>query len=188
MKLKIPQEAYGVHMPVTRNIPIPIKQANSWWEKFKLWRWGLPKEELIEDFFYVLPKFCNAILGYHLEPDICVFIPRKFIFNGASVPKRLTSGYLPNGILYFAAFHHDFIFQYGELLVFVDGEEPQFVRLDQKQADQIFDILNDEANGFPMATKPAWASLRLFGYRAWNRCRQESESFESDFPEYAYLI
>lgn len=177
LKVEIPQEAYGVHMPITRNIPIPIKNAGGWWGKYKLWRREFPKEELIEDFFYVLPKACNSILRRKKHGrDICVLIPKKFIFNGVSVPKLLLAIYLPDGILYFGAFHHDFIYQYGGLLVFEDGEEPQFVRLNQKKADLLFDILNDVSNEFPMATKPAWVSLRLFGYRAWNRYRQEPES------------
>jgi len=117
----IPEKANILHMPITKNIPLKIKEANSWWEKFKLWKWGISEEEVIEDFYQVLPKSCNKFLGFSENDLVCIFIPKKFIFNGASIPRAFSPLYLPNGILYLGAFIHDFCYEFGGLLVFTEN-------------------------------------------------------------------
>jgi hypothetical protein len=118
----------------------------------------------MEDFYQILPRSCNKLLGFTTNQKICCFIPKKFIFNGASIPKILSSLYLPHGILYLGAFLHDFLYTYGGLLLFTeDMEQMIFVSTNQKVSDQIFYEINEAVNEFKTATKPAYRALRMVG-------------------------
>lgn len=185
--MKIPEKASALHMPITKNIPLDMKNAGSWWKKYKLWKFGLPKEELMEDFYQELPRKCNRFLGFNENVRVCCFIPKTFIFDGASVPKMLTSLYLPTGILYLGAFLHDFMYGFEGLIVFTEEmKEFKFVRVVQKEADNIFYEMNMAVNDFKTACYPAYTALRMFGFKAW-KDDQKKKSFVELFPEYASL-
>jgi hypothetical protein len=179
----IPEIASKWYMPVTRNIPLDIKGQKSWWKKYWLWRNNLPHELLIEDFYQILPKECNSILGFSEDIELCCFVPKNFLFNGASIPKRLTWIYLPNGILYIGAFFHDFMYSYGGLIIFTIDTDLIFIKVDRSQADDLFYLINEDFNEFKTATKPALNALKLFGSFAWKNCRKREE-FLLDFPQY----
>lgn len=172
----IPASANNRIAPITRNIPLDLLGAKSYWKKFKLWKWGIPKEILEEDFYQILPRSCNEWLGFSKDDDVCCFIPKTFVFNGASIPKALSSLYLPTGILYIGAFHHDFLYNYGGLFVFTeDMDEMKFVTCNQKTSDKIFYEINEEVNKFKTATYPAYRTLRMVGSVVWNKCRKNEE-------------
>lgn len=182
--MKIPEKASALHMPITKNIPLDLIGAGSWWAKFKLWKFGLPEEELMEDFYQTLPRKCNKFLGFSKNDKVCCFIPKTFIFNGASVPKIFTSLYLPTGILYLGAFLHDFMYGFEGLIVFTEKmDDFKFVKVSQKEADNIFYEMNMAVNDFKTACYPAYATLRGFGWTIWNGCRKV-EKFPETFPEY----
>jgi len=187
--MNIPKQASILHMPITKNIPLDVKNAGSWWKKFKLWKWGISDELLVEDFYQELPKTCNKILGFSIEEKVCVFIPKTFIFNGASIPRALSPLYLPNGILYIGAFLHDFCYGFEGLIIYTEEmKELKFTKVNQFQADNIFYEINMEANNFKTACKPAYIALRGFGWLVWNKCRKNENVFIKKFPEYKHLI
>lgn len=180
----IPETAGYLHMPVVRNVPMNLYDEKSWFKKFKAWRTTIPNEMLLEDNYQILPKKCNDLLGLPRHIQVCCFIPKGFLFNGASIPRQLSSLYLPHGILYLGAFHHDFLYSYGGLIVFTEEmQEMVFVQCNQKQSDTIFYHINEEVNHFKTATYPAYLALRMFGFITWNHCRKKVGEFAADFPD-----
>lgn len=179
----IPDSASYLHMPIVRNVPIDLHSEKSWFGKLKKWLNELPNEITMEDFYQILPSECNEILGFSRNIKVCCFIPKGFLFNGASVPKIFVPLYVPNGVLYLGAFLHDFCYSYGGLIVFTeDMDDMIFVTVDQKGADEIFNFMNEEVNDFKTATYPAYLALRGFGSKIWNKCRA-FEEFVIDFPD-----
>lgn len=171
-------------MPIVRNIPINLHDAKTWWEKYKLWRGSLPNELLMEDFYQILPRRCNEVLGFHRNINLCCFIPKHFLFNGASIPVMLRFLYTPNSILYLGAFLHDFLYTYGGLIVFTEEMNNFiFVECDRKISDIIFYEMNEEVNKFKTGTYPPYIALRIGGGSIWKKAR-EKEEFLIDFPQY----
>lgn len=178
----IPEIASNLYMPVTRNIPIDVLHAGSWFQKMYLWRTSIPNELLMEDFYQLLPKSVNKVFGFSDTISLCCFIPKNFLFNGASIPRVLASIYLPNCILYLGAFLHDFMYSYAGLLVFTEEmEEMIFVPCNRSGADYIFNEVNEVANDFTTGTYPAYATLKVAGDPTWNKCRKKYY-LPRDFP------
>ena len=180
----IPESASSIYMPIVRNIPIDIRHSGSWFSKFKKWRRNLPEELVMEDFYQILPRSINKVFGFNETVDICCFIPKGFLFNGASIPRVLAFFYLPNDILYLGAFLHDFMYSYAGLIIFTeDMDEMIFHSVNRYGADYIFNMMNEAVNDFTIGTYPAYKMLRLVGCIAWNKCRRNC-SFIVDFPQY----
>jgi len=181
--MKIPEKANSLHMPITQNIPVNLKDTGAWYKQTWKWMNGLPNELLYEDFYQILPSDCNKCLGFSKNHKVCVFIPKMFIFNGASIPKVLSFTYLPHGILYLGAFLHDFCYSYGGLIVFTEeSDKLMFVKVSQKEADLIFYEMNQEVNDSRVLVKPAYYTLRMFGWITWNKCRKNPNDFIERFP------
>lgn len=179
----IPKEADYLYMPITRNIPIDILNAGSWYEKLKLWRTSIPDELLMVDFYQILPKPVNKVFGFSENIRLCCYIPKGFIFNGASIPRLLSPIYLPTGILYLGSFLHDFMYRYAGLIIFTEEmDEMIFVGCNQKGADYVFNEMNERVNDFATGTYPAYVALQTFGFAAWNRCRKKN-IFVEHFPQ-----
>jgi len=180
----IPESASYLYMPITRNIPIDILHAGSWFNKLKKWRGSLPEELLMEDFYQILPKSINKVFGFSDTVELCCFVPKGFLFNGASIPRALAFIYLPDDILYLGAFLHDFMYSYAGLMVFTeDMDEMIFSSVSRSGADYIFNEMNEIVNDFTTGTYPAYRVLKLVGGSVWDKCRI-SYSFIRDFPQY----
>lgn len=183
----IPEKASYLEMPITKNIPINLISEKTWFDKMKKWRTEIPSEEVVEDFYQIIPSSCNKIFEIPSDIQVCCFIPKRFIFNGASVPRQLSSIYLPHGILYLGAFLHDFIYSYEGLIFFTEKmEKMQFHTCTQEEADFIFNEINEKVNDFKTGTYPAYKIVRTVGFIPWKNCRKTYD-FIRDFPEYADL-
>jgi len=113
--------------------------------------------ELIEDWYIYIP-------GYGL----CL-IPKRFVFDGASVPRFFWWLFSPIGVLFLPGLVHDFMYRFGYLLVVVSGQKAIARKVTRKDADCVFSKLSTYLNDIVTVPAIACAALRLFGFFVWNK-------------------
>lgn len=152
-------------MPKIRPVPIPTKNLG-FWASLKVWLLTTRKWELIEDYIIHVPGYGN------------ILVPKGFIFDGASIPKFLRSLVSPTGVLFIPGLIHDYGYQYGMLITIPPGGG-LFDRVtwteDQEFFDNLFRKMAKQINGMNWLDNTAWASLRAFGFIAWNKHRKKEE-------------
>ena len=112
-----------------------------------------------------------------------VFIPKGFIFDGASVPKILYSIYSPNGILLLGAAPHDLGYRYQGLILVNQKDNALFFRPYSKDwLDLIFDDFCSKESGLKIASKAATIVLGGAGYLGWYENRKKNCNLTTDFP------
>ena len=112
-----------------------------------------------------------------------IFIPKNFIFDGASVPKILNSVYNPNGILLLGAGPHDFGYRYKGLLHADYRGYLKFVPYNKDELDNIFNHLCSYESGMSKASKIAQIVLSAIGFLGWKSNRKANHVLMDDFPE-----
>jgi len=101
-----------------------------------------------------------------------VFIPKGFIFDGASIPKMLWPVISPTGTLFIPAIIHDFGYKY-DAIWWLIGDSPHIARYQgRKYFDRLFLLIADEINGMAALNKTAYIALRMFGFIAWDKHRK----------------
>jgi len=104
------------------------------------------------------------------------FIPKGFIFNGASVPRVFSNIYPATGYLFIAALIHDFLYQHGyylEVLPPEAGGTTDKVMVTKAESDQIFkDISNWLYAKHSIKTGIANIALKIGGFFSWNKYRK----------------
>ena len=105
-----------------------------------------------------------------------IFIPKRFVFDGASIPRFFRRIYSPTGYLFLAGLVHDYCYRHGYYM-FNDFEYDFKTTVNQEQADALFMGL---ANKFyPDHQKKSWVaykSLRLGGCIAWENNKKLREA------------
>jgi hypothetical protein len=149
---------FEVPMPILRPVRI-VTTGMSWWQRarvhFKSRNW-----EVYEDYTLYIPWL-----------DIYLFIPKGFIFDGASVPRILWPLLNPTGILLIGSIFHDFGYGHNYLL---DRELNKiYNEEDQAFFDDLFRDINIHVNGIHTMNNLAYDALYLFGRFAWKKCRKE---------------
>ncbi len=148
------------YMPSLKPIPLGDGEDSSVWQSITDWRKNARKFMLIEDWYYTLPN------------GIRIYIPKGFIFDGASVPRFLWPILDPFGILMIPGLIHDFGYRYNFLLD--EMGLPIYVNYGQAHFDQIFFEVAKKCNGLFITDKTAWRTLRIFGPIAWKNGRTRS--------------
>ena len=140
--------------------PIPIKtKGKGFWKGIIMWLLGTRNWTIIKDFKYTI-NGTNYV------------IPKGFSFDGASIPKFLTTFFSPVGVLLIGGLVHDYMYKYSACKP--ADKKGQLLLVDQKKADQIFRDINIEVNGFYFMNYLAYWSLRLGGFVAWNGHRKRN--------------
>ena len=105
-------------------------------------------------------------------------IPKKFIFDGASVPKAggLRSWLSPMGILLVGGLVHDFLYKHEVLLL--AGKKKATSKKNQKWMDQTFRDINIDQNGFKIINWIAYLALRGGGWLAWRKHRKNNMNWK----------
>lgn len=165
---------------VTKEIHFPIARAiykkppkRKWYQKiFK---------------FLVYRRWSEVMVNYILWVPLLnafILIPKRFLSDGASVPKVLNSLFNTNGMLLLGAWPHDFGYRY-ECLLVLDSltGEVKVVSFPKKELDTIFESLCAWESGFNNASKVAKAGLSVGGFVGWNENRKEGHILYEDFPE-----
>ncbi len=117
---------------------------------------------LIEDWEYLLGT-------------IRIFIPKGFVFDGASIPKLFTAVYAPTGYLFIAALVHDYCYKHAGYREIFEGLEGSFfIAVDRRRADMIFrKIALVEYPNHQIKTWVAFKALRTGGWVAWDAHRRQ---------------
>jgi hypothetical protein len=142
-----------LHFPVIRAVPSSkAHESDSWFKRiidFALYRrdW-----EVMED--YVLwSEYFHSYL----------FIPKGFIYDGASIPKVLNSIYSPTGILFLGAGPHDLGYRYeGILFINVLGSVV-FRKCFRSELDEMFNQLCASESHMKSASRLATVILGVCG-------------------------
>lgn len=108
-----------------------------------------------------------------------IFIPKGFIFDGASVPRVFWPILDPVGVLLIGSIFHDFGYRYGFLL------DDEHKKVFDKESRAFFDAqiraINVYVNDTLILNDIAWFVLRLFGWSCWSSKNQKNRDVFKDF-------
>jgi len=153
-------------LPVLRAVPILTKKGNYF---KRLSGWFSNRKWVLEKNFYF------TMMGVD-----CV-IPRKFVFDGASVPRFFWFVLHPTGILMIPGLIHDFGYKYRYLIKddrSVGGKiklSKCFIFKKRKRWDYIFKKVAIEVNGFRGVNMLAHLGVRSGGWLAWRKHRKKDD-------------
>jgi hypothetical protein len=153
----------------------PLVQPNpkSWLSRIRLFFTFRRKFEIVEDY---------VVWSEYLQKF--VFIPKGFVFDGASVPKVLNSIYQSTGMLFYGASVHDHGYRYMCLVHVNKGTGELYVKhYPKSELDEIFRHLCAEESGLSTASGVATFGLTLFGFTGWGEARKNGKILSKDFPE-----
>lgn len=155
-----------ITMPEMRPVIIPTKGLP--WHKRFFTHFQRRKWEITEDYYLFIPDL-NEIL----------FIPKGFIFDGASVPRAFWPLINPTGILLIGSLFHDFGYRYN---CFLNGTG-RVIHANAGRAffDQQIKDINIYVNDVHSMNTIAWGVLKAFGCFAWNGRRKENANVVEDF-------
>lgn len=152
------------NMPVIQ--PVPIKTKGLPWSK-ALWVWLTSQRKWVFVNSWYMP-FC----------DVRLYVPRGYVFNGASVPRLFWWLFSPSGLLFIPSVFHDMAYTRGYVLMERDGDIDKGI-VDRNGADTLFMDVGIEVNGLPWIHKFIRAVLFVFAGLAWQRCEKSREHYRS---------
>lgn len=159
-----------IHFPIIRALPAVKKK--SFFKRIFNFVTYRRKWEICKDYCLWVPSLSSWI-----------FLPERFVFDGASIPKLLNNIFSPTGMLLFGAAPHDFGYRY-EGLIQIDHEgNLQFISYSKKELDNIFKHLCAYESGMNKASSVATATLRVAGFVGWKENRKANCVLRDDFPE-----
>ena len=159
------EEKMAITMPLMRPIPINTK-GKPWWKSWWTWLKSTRKWEVIEDWHFYIEYL-----------KLSVFIPKGFIFDGASIPKLLRMLYSPVGILLLPGLLHDYGYRYGYLVVKnmsmyqIDVNLMCFTRSDW---DELFMEVSKQINGFNIINRLPRIGLWIGAGFTWKAHRKNN--------------
>jgi hypothetical protein len=140
-------------MPILRPLPMPDGAPHREWLMMENW------------YFHCVPL------------EITFFIPKGFIFNGASVPRLFSNIFPATGYLFIAALIHDYLYEHASYLERFDTELIKLYSIELSvtkiEADNIFEEIADwlYADHW-FKTNLAKAALVAGGQAAWDASRK----------------
>jgi len=152
--------------PVLKPIPIKTKEGN-WFRRVKGW-FSTRKWELEENFYFNIN-------------NLPCFIPKGFVFDGASVPRFFWSLLHPTGILMIPSIIHDFGYKNRFINGYnVNGNKPikitkYFTFQKRKKWDILFCKIAIAVNGFGTINKITYLGVRAGGWVAFNKYRRHED-------------
>ena len=159
----------SVHFPIVSAVPdIQVLTLYKNIIEFLTYRrtWKLQRDYVI---------WCDYLKEY-------IFIPKNFIFDGASVPKALYSFLSPNGILLLGACPHDFGYRYKGLIHIDNNGYLYYKRYSKSELDKMFRSMCKKESSLGAAVNIAYIGLFLFGFTGWLEARKNNCDLNKDFP------
>ncbi|MFW5443451.1 MAG: DUF1353 domain-containing protein [Methylococcaceae bacterium] len=162
-----------IPMPVLRPVPIPTKNQPTPIHKLTVFIFEVRKWEVVENWHYQYQAS-----GENIE----LFIPKGFIFDGASIPRPFWAILNPIGLLLIQGLLHDYAYKYQQLWQVSDGRATAYKKdADKEVWDTLFKNVGREVNGFFLINGIAWAAVALGGSGAWNEHRKAG--LQADKPD-----
>lgn len=165
------KQKFGPVLPGHKNtmpklIPMPIETKEKSFFK-ALWIWIKSTREW---------KFESDWDFYCPDIDETVVIPKDFVFDGASVPKRLRAYLSPVGLLLVPGIVHDFGYRYD--YVWIRNEDGSVKKAHEQAGrghwDDWFFTIGNYVNGVFIINALATIALTLAGWLAWNKNRKKN--------------
>ena len=147
-------------------IPIPIETyGKGFFRAFWIWYTATRNWEFHSDWNF----YCEGI-------DKIIVIPKGFVFDGASIPKRLRGYLSPVGLLLVPGIVHDFGYRYNYVWVRTEdgGVEKWPANPDRKFWDDLFFDVGNRVNGAVIINLLATIALTLGGWLAWRKNRNRN--------------
>lgn len=173
-----------IHFPVVQ--AIPDEEHVRFWEKVKKFLFYRRQWEVVQNHAIWSPFFHRWI-----------FLPKGFVYDGASVPKVLHSLLGPTGILLLGSGPHDEGYKYAGLIFFrpvdkgiskgleVEGDLV-FQLISKFELDRMFRSLCKRESSLGVSTLLATLSVMIFGIFTWRGYREKGSGITSlckDFPD-----
>lgn len=169
MKKRNKNQLPNSDMPVMQPLPMQKGDAHRCWMIVKDWELN-----------------CKPL-------GIIFFIPKGFIFNGASVPRVFSNIFPATGYLFLGALVHDYMYGYAAYKCVVPEAEdkiswrnniqmPQVKRVeaDKEKSDDIFKAISNWLyKDHWIKTGLATAALRMGGQGAWDECRKIDGTYQA---------
>lgn len=159
------EEKMAVTMPLMRPVPISTK-GKPWWKSWWIWLKTTRKWEVMEDWHFYIEYL-----------KLAIFIPKGFIFDGASIPKLLRFLFSPVGILLLPGLLHDYGYRYGYLVAKdmakyrVNAVLNNYTR---KNWDNLFTNVSEQVNGFHILNKFPRLGLWIGAGFTWRAHRKRN--------------
>lgn len=157
--------------PILRPIQIPMENLSF---LMRIWTWlfCVRKWELVYGW-----SFKTKIDGKKRE----IYIPKGFIFDGASIPRWLWWLLQPMGILLIPGLIHDYAYRHRCLKDTKGGIK---FSDDRRYWDKVFREVSIDVNRCKFISYAAWLALWIFGGFAWRKNRKlEAESINNDWQK-----
>ena len=145
-------------MPLIQPMPIPTR-GKSIFRAIWIWMMHSRKWSVAEDWDF-------TINGENF------FIPKDFIFDGASIPRIFWVLLNPIGLLLIPGLIHDYAYMFSKLK-FKTGEDGP--KMTQSECDMTFREVAIAVNGFKVINWFAWFMLFCFGGFAYRKHRRRNK-------------
>lgn len=151
-------------MPVLLPLPIPTKNR-PFIMRVLVWLFDIRKWQLKQNWHFKRDNGDEIVL------------PKEFKFDGASIPRIFWAILSPVGLLLIPGLVHDYGYRFNQLwLKNASGQiEPYMQNAGRKAWDDLFRDVGMQVNGFAIIDGIAWIGVRLGGFLAWRKHRQENE-------------
>lgn len=108
---------------------------------------------------------------FAMNDGTVLFIPKGFVFNGASIPRFFRFILSPVGLLFIPSVFHDYAYMHNHLLqVNEKGEIVKYRdRAGKANWDKLFYRLATQVNGFKIVGQIARLALAIGGHLVWNK-------------------
>jgi len=124
--------------PIIRPVKIKTKKTGIF-KRIQKWLFETRKWELVEDYSLYIPFLKKTL-----------FVPKGFIFDGASLPRFLWWVSSPTGILLIPSLFHDLGYRYGGLVYLMPEPNLVFKEYEKKDLDTIFAKISEFINDMSM--------------------------------------
>ncbi|MGD9055678.1 MAG: DUF1353 domain-containing protein [Desulfobacterales bacterium] len=151
-------------MPVLVPLPIPTKNR-PFIMRVLVWLFDIRKWQLKQNWHFIRENGDEIVL------------PKDFKFDGASIPRIFWAILSPVGLLLIPGLIHDYGYRFNQLWrKNASGQiEPYMENVGRKAWDDLFRDAGLQVNGFAIIDFIAWFGVRVGGFLAWRKHRQENE-------------
>lgn len=144
--------------PKLKPIPLAVK-GQSFFKTLYLWLAVGREWEICEDWTYTM------------QDGTILFVPKGFVFNGASIPRFFRFILSPTGLLLIPSVFHDYAFVHNHLLRLNQKGKPVKYRnkAGKNEWDQLFHKLSLEVHGIKFVAWATKAALKVGGHITWKK-------------------
>lgn len=145
--------------PVLKPVPLATKGIKNVWKVLYIWLAVGREWEICEDWTFTT------------KDGTKLFIPKGFIFNGASIPRFFRFILSPTGLLFIPSVIHDYAFVHDHVLRLTKKGKPtkHLNKAGKKKWDDMFYDLSMQVHGIRIVAQASKLALKLGGHITWKK-------------------